>query len=243
VIEELRAVGFTDDRIAKTLARLAGNLSDRMRGPAASEGRFRELKCKWKWSWKGKEAGPGRVRGGLVQTGMGRLGRWQVEARGAVPGLFLPQSPKQTIPISAPFATSYLSPSPGGNRCGDCCDPATLGERLKNYLEAGTSFQVIDGFELWDMGVCSHFKRDLGPGGKGGCSIYPTRPHVCRIFPNGPLDTVALPRCGYRFIWVPFRESKSSSPPRLQVVRQRHVRHLQNCRYPTQSVPIDSFLS
>lgn len=89
------------------------------------------------------------------------------------------------------------------NQCGDCCDPATLKKRLKNYLDAGMSFEVIGGMELRHGGVCPHFKRDSR--GKGWCSIYPTRPQMCRIFPKSPLDILVLPRCGYRFIWVPPR--------------------------------------
>jgi Fe-S-cluster containining protein len=79
------------------------------------------------------------------------------------------------------------------NRCGDCCRPETLPERIKAYLRWNMPFILPTNGE-----PCPFFKD----GEPATCLIYENRPLSCRLFPRHPADIEALPRCGYRFIWV-----------------------------------------
>src|SRR3990167_6464537 len=45
-------------------------------------------------------------------------------------------------------------------------------------------------------GECNHLQW---VGGMASCSIYETRPEICRTFPNHPLSVETIPECSYAF--------------------------------------------
>jgi len=77
------------------------------------------------------------------------------------------------------------------NRCGKCCDPATLPRRMEVYRRYGLAVLI-------HTEPCPHFHYD----GRGVCDIYKERPAMCRAFPRRPADIEGLPECSYRFIWI-----------------------------------------
>jgi len=89
------------------------------------------------------------------------------------------------------------------NQCGDCCDPALVGPRLKAYMDAGYMPHMVESH--LGAGRCPHFTRDAQGGGL--CAVYPFRPDYCKAFPTHPMDIAALPRCGYTFLPLPLPES------------------------------------
>lgn len=83
------------------------------------------------------------------------------------------------------------------NRCGKCCDPATMAKRMTVYRALGVPVLLNPRYP------CPHFSY---VDGWGRCAIYDRRPQMCRDFPRIPEDVLGLPECGYWFFEARQRE-------------------------------------
>jgi Fe-S-cluster containining protein len=100
--------------------------------------------------------------------------------------------PHEPLPMSRTFERHGTC-----NRfCGGCCNLAhwqahPLYETVKTVLES-------DPFTgMNEFGECNHLRWEMG---RAICSIYETRPEICRDFPNHPFSIATIPTCRYQFV-------------------------------------------
>ena len=79
--------------------------------------------------------------------------------------------------------------------CGRCCSLSHWQahpqyETVKAILEAPPFIGMNEN------GDCGHL---VWKNGFAVCSIYETRPDICRTFPNHPLSIATIPECSFRF--------------------------------------------
>ena len=103
----------------------------------------------------------------------------------------MPPEPLPMMPTFEPIGSC--------NRfCGQCCSLAHWAQYYPQVAE--TLLQQPPFIGMNEYGECLHLRWDQG---KAVCSIYDTRPEICRVFPNHPLSIATLPSCTIRFVARP----------------------------------------
>lgn len=80
--------------------------------------------------------------------------------------------------------------------CGACCSVARWKHHPLYEEQLKPMFNAPPFIGENAQGDCAHL---VWKNGKAACSIYETRPEICRVFPNHPLSVEILPECTLAF--------------------------------------------